>query len=141
MFIEQQLMQLRKRVERLECELAGLRDSRAAPVPPVPDESLDHFEKIITATAAAFDVSKEEMLGRRRTRRIYEARAMAMWACRRYTELSSPTIGELFRRDHATVLHAVHAVEALRATATDFVERFDEVTRACDESAPNSPNP
>jgi chromosomal replication initiator protein len=51
------------------------------------------------------------MTGKRRPKNIAVPRQIAMYLSRRLTSLSSPAIAERFNRNHATVLHAVTAVE------------------------------
>ena len=58
------------------------------------------------------------------------ARQVAMYLCRELTDLSLPQIGNLFERDHSTVLHAVDKVKGL--IQTDH-EVFDRVTALSQE--------
>ena len=51
------------------------------------------------------------MTSKRRPANIAFPRQIAMFFCRRLTELSLPSIAEQFNRNHATVLHAINTVE------------------------------
>jgi chromosomal replication initiator protein len=69
-------------------------------------------EVILKATAEYFHVKKDELLGRRRTRRIAEPRKIAMYVAKKWTEQSYPELGRFFGdRDHTTVLAACKSIE------------------------------
>ena len=82
-------------------------------------------ERIANAIAQAFGVSREQLAGGSRTRRVAEAR-MAMLALSRelggrYATLSD--LGRHFGIDHGTVLHACRRVPALCSIDAEFAER------------------
>lgn len=61
--------------------------------------------------ARQFNVSINDLSGKRRTQNIALARQVAMYLCRKHTARSFPEIGALFGgRDHSTVIHAIKAV-------------------------------
>lgn len=64
------------------------------------------------AVAEHFDIRLADMTSSRRPRSIAVPRQIAMYLCRRLTNLSLPDIGECFAKTHATVLHACGAVES-----------------------------
>lgn len=66
-----------------------------------------YFEAVITEVARGFDVAPEDIMGRSYVRRIRRARMCAMAVLRDHTDLSYPAIGDLFDRDHTTVMSAV----------------------------------
>ncbi len=70
-------------------------------------------DRIIAATATAFEVSPEELRGASRSRSVARARHVAMALTREITGASYPEIGRAFRRDHSTVLDGVRRVELL----------------------------
>jgi len=64
-------------------------------------------EAIQRAVAERFNVSFNDLLGKRRTQNIALARQVAMYLCRKLTAYSFPEIGAFFGgRDHSTVIHA-----------------------------------
>jgi chromosomal replication initiator protein len=70
------------------------------------------MEIIILHVALAYRISLAEFLGPARPDRIAWPRQVAMFLCRRFTKLSTPTIGAAFGgRNHGTVLHAISAVQ------------------------------
>ncbi len=60
------------------------------------------LEKIFAATSKKYSVTKEEILGKKRTKEIMQARHVAVYLIREITEISFPTIGKMFGKDHST---------------------------------------
>jgi chromosomal replication initiator protein len=58
-----------------------------------------------------YDLRMSDMTSRDRHEAIAFPRQVAMYLCREMTDLSLPEIGRAFQKNHATVLHAVRAVE------------------------------
>ena len=68
-------------------------------------------EAILAETAGYFGVSVDDLRSQNRSRPIVQARQMAMYLVRDFTDLSLPKVGEVFGgRDHTTVLHACQKV-------------------------------
>lgn len=65
-------------------------------------------------------ITVKDLKGRCRTRAIVEARQVAMYLLRLYTDLSLIKIGKWFNRDHTTVLHGIQTVENLMHTDQKF---------------------
>lgn len=65
---------------------------------------------VMAATAEYFDLTVDELRGRRGVKHIAQARQIAMYLCRELTDLSLPGIGRVFDRDHTTVMHAVRKI-------------------------------
>ena len=73
-------------------------------------------ESIQRAVAEKYNVGLADLLGKRRTANVAQARGLAMYLCRRLTGYSFPEIGAFFGgRDHSTVIHA-HKTVAERIT-------------------------
>jgi len=68
--------------------------------------------------AAHFGLSSAALMGARGSRRVCDARQIAMYVLRRHLGLGKTEIGKLFHRNHATVFHAVRKVDARMATNT-----------------------
>ncbi len=69
-------------------------------------------EEIEARVTRHFGLRPGELKARRRTRKVAEARHVAMYMMRHYGGMSFPTIGEyLGGRDHSTVVHGCQAVE------------------------------
>lgn len=69
--------------------------------------TVDH---IVAEVARGFNVTVEEIVGPSRARALTTARACAMAVVRAGTDLSFPDIGDVFNRDHTTVMHHVAKV-------------------------------
>ena len=109
--------------QRIDLDMAAdvlqdlLPPARQAPITP---------GRILSATAAAFDVTIAELEGPSRRQPLARARQVAMYLCRQLTDLSLPRIGTLFGgRDHTTVLHGVNTVHRLIQVDKSL---FDSVT-------------
>lgn len=62
--------------------------------------------------ARRFNVSNNDLVGKRRTQNIALARQVAMYLCRKLIGSSYPEIGTFFGgRDHSTVIHAFKTIE------------------------------
>ena len=69
--------------------------------------------RIVKQVAAAFGVTRKDLLGPSRLRRVLVPRQVAMYLARELCGLSLPRLGTAFGgRDHTTVLHACRKVEA-----------------------------
>jgi chromosomal replication initiator protein len=67
---------------------------------------------VIQAVAASFSFSPDELRGTRRSRKIVEARQIAMYLTKEITEYTNTEIGQIFGgREHSTVMHACQRVE------------------------------
>ena len=72
-------------------------------------------ELIKKIVAERYNVSVNDLLGKRRTQNIAFARHVAMHLCRSMTGCSYPEIGALFGgRDHSTVIHANRVIDTKR---------------------------
>jgi hypothetical protein len=78
--------------------------------------------------ARFYGLSRGEMEGESRARRVARPRQVAMTLCRHYSGATLPSIGRRFHRDHTTVLHAIRAVDRLCAEDVSF---FAELASLC----------
>jgi chromosomal replication initiator protein len=65
------------------------------------------FDTIVSAVCERFALRPVDLRSRRRSKHVAQPRQVAMYLCRQLLNASLPHIGELFGRDHTTVLHAV----------------------------------
>lgn len=75
--------------------------------------SVPEIQKIV---GDYYRVSLPEMLGRSRQKRLVQARRMALYFCRVYTQKTMVELGKLFKRSHASVVHALQTLERDRKT-------------------------
>ena len=69
-------------------------------------------QKIIQATADYYGLKPENILGSSQSREVSLPRQMAMYLCRQELKLPYKKIGDLFERDHSTVMSSVKLVAA-----------------------------
>lgn len=87
--------------------------------------SLISIESIQGVVSGSYKVNLDQMIGKIRTKEVAEARMVAMYFAREYTNLSLKTIGLYFGgRDHSTVVHACKWVESKVAEEPQFSQRF-----------------
>lgn len=91
------------------------------------DVSVDFIQKTV---AEYFKVDVEAMKGKAKKREIVIPRQVAMYFCKRYTQLTLALIGENFGgRDHSTVIHALESVEDMMKTDAHFKSSVEELGR------------
>jgi len=77
---------------------------------PATDGVID-IESIQRETCRFFEITHDELIGHKRTRRLVTPRQVAMYLSRELTDGSLPSIGKMFGgRDHTTVMYAVQKV-------------------------------
>ena len=88
-----------------------------------PTEEAIGAEDVIDCTCKYFSVSKEDLLGKKRDKKIVEPRQICIYVISEMLPLPLIAIGELMGgRDHTTVLHAKNKVASLIGKD----ERFDK---------------
>ena len=68
-------------------------------------------EKIINVTANAYGITREDLLGRSQSREVVLPRQIAMFLIRKHLKAPFMRIGELFSKNHSTVMSAIRQVE------------------------------
>ncbi len=83
--------------------------------------------------AEFYDISEDEMNGKRRSQNLVLPRQVAMRLCQILTDASLNQIGEKFGgRDHTTVMHACDKVNRKMKQEKPFAEEFERVKRFVD---------
>ena len=71
--------------------------------------------------ARHYDLKISEIKSKNNSRQVVIPRQVAMYLCKRLTDLSYPKIGELFNdKHHSTVMYSVEAVQKKREADPDF---------------------
>jgi chromosomal replication initiator protein len=73
---------------------------------PLGESKVTSPAEIIEAVCRYYQLTKSDIIGSSRVKAVAMARQIAMYLCREMTDLSLPKIGELFGRDHTTVMYA-----------------------------------
>lgn len=86
-------------------------------------------ETILKAATEIFNISIEDLKSNSRRREISQARQVAMYLMRQYTDLSLPKIGELFGgKDHTTVMYSCEKISQLRNTDPNLKQTLDRLS-------------
>ncbi len=89
------------------------------------DVSVDFIQKTVSEY---FKVDMESLKSKIKKREIVIPRQVAMYFCKRYTQLTLALIGNNFGgRDHSTVIHALESVEDMMKTDPNFKASVDEL--------------
>ncbi len=89
------------------------------------DVSVDFIQKTV---AEYFKVDLESLKSKIKKREIVIPRQVAMYFCKRYTQLTLALIGNNFGgRDHSTVIHALESVEDMMKTDANFKSSVEEL--------------
>jgi chromosomal replication initiator protein len=92
------------------------------------------IDLIQDAVSGYYNLKIEDFKSQRRTRNVSFPRQIAMYLCRKLTDMSLPKIGEEFGgRDHTTVIHAYEKIsealqndEALQNTINDLSKKITQ---------------
>jgi len=76
----------------------------------IQDEETIDATKIIEIVCKFYGVKKEELLARKRTKDIAEARQIAMYLITEYLNIPLESVGNIFGKDHSTVIYAKNKV-------------------------------
>ncbi|MGC1853425.1 MAG: chromosomal replication initiator protein DnaA [Solirubrobacterales bacterium] len=88
-------------------------------------------EEIQQRVAAAFGISRAELVGASRAATPLRARQIAILLTREATDLSLPQIGRLYGgRDHTTILNSLRRVEATLTADAELAQRVAELRTA-----------
>ena len=89
------------------------------------DVSVDFIQKTV---ADFFKIDLELMKSKVKKREIVIPRQVAMYFCKRFTQLTLQLIGQSFGgRDHSTVIHALESVEDMMKVDQNFKNQVDEL--------------
>lgn len=90
-------------------------------------------DKIIEIVCDHFKLAVKEVQSRSRVREFVYARNIIFYLLRKHTKMSLKSSGELFGRDHTTVIHGIETLNNLMYTDTDVrseVELIEEKVKA-----------
>ncbi len=89
--------------------------------------NIDYIQKSV---AEYFELSLEQLVDKSRKKEIVLARQLGMYFAKEYTNLSLQTIGQHFgKRDHSTVIHAIHCVNDLIETDRKFKKSYQDLMK------------
>lgn len=86
------------------------------------------IKKIMSVTAKYFNLTVDDLKGKRRSKEIANARMIAMYLCRTKTDETYPRIGlEFGGRDHSTVIHAYDKISEDIKKYPDLEKTISEI--------------
>lgn len=85
---------------------------------PADEPKSARIEKVILAVCDKYNISKETILGKKRTNNIVTARHVCMYALREAVDMTFKDIGEVFSCDHTSVMSATRKIERERAAGS-----------------------
>ena len=88
----------------------------------------------IQVICKALGVRYKKLISQARQRELVDARRICYVILRDRMQLPSVTIGSYFDRDHASVLHHIHAHEVLYKTYFDYRIKFDKAIQRLDNN-------
>jgi chromosomal replication initiator protein len=82
-------------------------------------------DKIVKSVAAHYGITGEDLLGKSQMREYALPRQVAMYLCRERLKMPFQKIGELFKRDHSTVMGSVKQIQ--KAIEEKKIEAIDQI--------------
>ena len=85
---------------------------------------------VIKFVARHYGLKVSEIKSKSNQKQIAFPRQVAMWMCKRLTELSYPDIGRQFNdKHHSTVMYSVEKIEKMREIDADFAQTLDRMVQ------------
>ncbi|MGA9884020.1 MAG: helix-turn-helix domain-containing protein [Candidatus Acidiferrales bacterium] len=81
---------------------------------------------LIASTERVFGIAAKRLYGRQRSHRVADARFAAMYLCRTLTKLTWEELGEVFRRDHTSVIHGARCAKVRMSRDLAYRAKVDE---------------
>ena len=87
------------------------------------------IEKIFGAVQQKFNVTKVELIGKKRTKEIASARHIAIFLIREITDMSFPSIAKIFDRDYATIHASFEQIDRKYSSDSMFKIEVDDLIK------------
>ena len=87
------------------------------------------IEKIFGAVQQKFNVTKAELIGKKRTKEIASARHVAIFLIREITDMSFPSIAKIFDRDYATIHASFEQIDRKYTSDSMFKIEVDDLIK------------
>ncbi len=93
-----------------------------------PEDSRASAAEIVKFVARHYGLKVSEIKSRKNSQQIVFPRQVAMYLCKRVTDLSFPEIGKLFNdKHHSTVMYSVEKIEQLRESDRDLERTLEQM--------------
>jgi chromosomal replication initiator protein len=95
------------------------------------------LQDIAAATAKYFSLTLSELRGISRRRCVVQARDMAIYLSRLFTDASLQQIGLYYgSRDHSTIMHGFRKIESLMKTNSSLQQAYQSLQQECESRTP-----
>lgn len=85
------------------------------------------YNDIITKVADAYDLTPDDLLGKKQSQNIALPRHVAIYLIRTMLALSLNDIGRIFGRNHTTIMSSENKVNALLKESPDFSDKIEQL--------------
>lgn len=86
-------------------------------------------DKILHAVQSKYNISKADMLGKKRNQEIAVARHIAVFMIRQITDMSYPSIAKIFDKDYATIHSSYNKINRRYESDSMFKIEMDELRK------------
>ncbi len=87
------------------------------------------IERIISAVCKNYSVSEDDIKSKKKSENIANARHICIYVIRKMTDLSLPSIGKIFSRDHSTIISSINKVDINIKTKKNYEEEIDNLIK------------
>lgn len=87
------------------------------------------IDKIFTCIEKKYDIDKKTLIGKSRTKEVAFVRHVAIYLIRELTDMSYPSVGKIFDRNHSTVISSCEIVEKKLSTDPMFFVSISELKK------------
>ena len=92
-------------------------------------------EKVITYVSQKTNIPFEDIVGKRKTDSVANARQIAVFLLRELTDMSHANVGKVFNRDHSTVVASVNKIKERMKSDPVFEAQIDDMMADLKSSA------
>ena len=96
---------------------------------PAEEPESDKIEKTLMAVCDRYNISKETILGKKRSADVVLARHTCMYILREQLEKTYEEIGSVFSCDHTTVMAAIKKIEREKTIKPSFADELDSLMK------------
>ncbi|MCQ2354539.1 MAG: chromosomal replication initiator protein DnaA [Clostridia bacterium] len=89
----------------------------------------DLIDKIFASVYQKYNVKREDLIGPKRSKNIAEPRHITIYLVRKITDISLPSIGKIFNRDHSTILSSIEKIEHKLVNDPSLKTDIDEMQK------------
>ena len=87
------------------------------------------IERIISTVSKNFGISADDIKSKKKSENIVNARHICIYIIRKLTDLSLQSIGEIFSRDHSTIISSLNKVDINIKTKKNYEEEINSLIK------------